>query len=126
MGIRFFSLFLATKLHCTHLHATCAISCKHENLVKTKYLYDSYSKDKCYQNSEYEAHQVGSKYLGSRNYCFLAFKGEGVASIQISSYARDRRKLFFAKILFVVKICDNFFFHFFRHETNTFPIFHMK
>jgi hypothetical protein len=40
------------------LHATCAISfaitCNHEKAVKTKNLYDSYSKDKYYQNSEYK------------------------------------------------------------------------
>jgi hypothetical protein len=72
------------------VHATCAISCaiscKHKNAVKIKNLYDSYSKEKYYKNSEYEVHQVGPKYFRSRNFSFLAFKGEAVGLIQISSY----------------------------------------
>jgi hypothetical protein len=51
-----------------------------------------------FQNSEYAGHQVGQKDLGSRNFSFLALKGEavGVALILHSTAtARDTRKHFF-------------------------------
>jgi hypothetical protein len=49
-------------------------------------------------------HQVGPKDSGSRNFSFLAFKGEAVGVTQISSNngngaARDSRKKIIAQIM---------------------------
>jgi hypothetical protein len=87
------------------LHATSTMSCailQARNVVKTKNLYDSYSKENYYQNSEYEVHQVEPNYFGSQNFSFLASKGEAVGSIQISSYdgACQTKKIFWAHIMF--------------------------
>jgi hypothetical protein len=45
--------------------------------------------------SEYAGHQVGLKDSGSRNFSFLAFKGEAVGVAQVlRSTACDGRKIF--------------------------------
>jgi hypothetical protein len=38
-------------------------------------------------------HQVGLKYFGSKNFSFLAFKGEAVGVTQISSYNGNGRRV---------------------------------
>jgi hypothetical protein len=59
-------------------------------------LYGRYPKNSKFQNSEYAGHQVGLKDSGSRNFSFLAFKGEAVGVAQIlRSTARDGRKIVF-------------------------------
>jgi hypothetical protein len=45
--------------------------------------YGRYLKDFKFQNSEYRGHQVGPKDSGSRNFSFLAFKGEAVGVAKI-------------------------------------------
>jgi hypothetical protein len=58
-------------------------------------LYGRHPKDFKFQNSEYAGHLVGPKDLRSRNFSFLAFKGEAVGVAQIlrsTATARDRRK----------------------------------
>jgi hypothetical protein len=57
-----------------------------------------YPKDSKFQNSEYAGHQVGLKDSGSRDFSFIAFKGEAVVVAQIlrsTAKARDRPKFFF-------------------------------
>jgi hypothetical protein len=72
-----------------------AISCKHNNALKTEYLYDSCSKTIFYQNSKYEVHQVGPKYFSSQNFSLLAFEGEAVGVTQICVQRRVTDKNFF-------------------------------
>jgi hypothetical protein len=81
-----------------YLHA---ISCKLENALKTKNLYDSCSKTIFYQNSKYEVHQVGPKYSRSQNFSLLAFEGEAVGVTQICVQRRvTDGRFFFAQNMF--------------------------
>jgi hypothetical protein len=108
-------------LHCTscmqviHLHAN---SCKHENVLKTENLYDSYSKTIFYQNSKYEVHQVCPKYSRSQNFSLLAFEGEAVSVTQIWVQRRvTDGKFFFAQNMFFTSSLRILKFRFLKEAT---------
>jgi hypothetical protein len=85
-------------------HIVClhAISCVHQNPLKTKKIYGSYPKKIIYRNSEYEVHQVGPKNTESQNLSFLAIEGEAASVTQICVQLRvTDGKIFFAQIMFL-------------------------
>jgi hypothetical protein len=76
-----------------------------ENALKTKNLYDSFSKKIIFQNSEYEVHQVTPKDSGSKNYSFR--RG---TNLVLPAPARDRGQFSVTQIMLFMSIKS--FFHF--------------